>query len=386
MQNPLKLEKSLENRKAQHAFRQLSMKQDLIDFSSNDYLGLAASEEIFDNTHKILKDYLSKKNGSTGSRLLNGNSRLYNDTEESVATFHKAEAALIFNSGYDANLGFFSCVPQRGDLIFYDELVHASIRDGIKMANSKAFKFLHNDLEDLREKIKRNTVKTSINDQAIYIVTESVFSMDGDIPNLKELVEFADENNYFLVVDEAHAVGVFGNRGEGLLQQLKIEKKVFARIVTFGKALGVHGAAILGSNELKDYLINFSRSFIYTTALPPHSVGAIFAVYQYLSHIGEITLEIIKLHKNISFFKTEALNYKLELDLIPGDSAIQCLEVPGNDNVKAMAVFLQEKGFDVKAILSPTVQKGTERLRICLHSFNSEIEIAGLLKQMCSLK
>ncbi len=385
MHNPLKLEKSLENRKANDALRTLSLNQSLVDFSSNDYLGLAGSAVIYKNTTLLLRAYNLERNGSTGSRLLRGNNELFIAAEDLVANFHKAEAALIFNSGYDANIGFFSSVPQKGDLILFDELVHASIRDGIRMSHAKALKFRHNDLEDLRKKIGiASKYSTGKREHEIFIVTESVFSMDGDVPNLKGMAGMAETENCFLVIDEAHAFGVYGNKGEGLVQHQEIEDKVFARIITFGKALGCHGAAILGSVGLKEYLINFARSFIYTTALSPHAVAGIHTAYSYLQTTESQNIKIIKLRKNISLFKAEIINYKLENYFLPGDSAIHCCVIPGNVEVKTAANMLQENGFDVKAILSPTVAKGKERLRICLHSFNTEFEIENLVKLLAN--
>lgn len=385
MHNPIKLEKSLENRKANDALRTLSLNQSLVDFSSNDYLGLAGSAVIYKNTTLLLRAYNLERNGSTGSRLLRGNNELFIAAEDLVANFHKAEAALIFNSGYDANIGFFSSVPQKGDLILFDELVHASIRDGIRMSHAKALKFRHNDLEDLRKKIGiASKDSTGKREHEIFIVTESVFSMDGDVPNLKGMAGMAETENCFLVIDEAHAFGVYGNKGEGLVQHQEIEDKVFARIITFGKALGCHGAAILGSVGLKEYLINFARSFIYTTALSPHAVAGIHTAYSYLQTTASQNIKIIKLRKNISLFRAEIINYKLENYFLPGDSAIHCCVIPGNVEVKTAANMLQENGFDVKAILSPTVAKGKERLRICLHSFNTEFEIENLVKLLAN--
>lgn len=386
MREPLKLEKSLENRKELNALRILSLNKGLIDFSSNDYLGFAESKEIFQKAFSLLKKYQIEKNGSKGSRLLNGNNILFMDTEDYLAGFHKAEAALIFNSGYDANIGFFASVPKRGDVILYDELVHASIRDGIKMSDANAFKFRHNNMEDLHTMIKKPAIQTSQNQGSeIYIVTESVFSMDGDVADLKAIADLAETYDSFLVIDEAHALGAFGRKGEGLVQQEGLQDKVFARIVTFGKALGCHGAAVLGGNKLKEYLTNFARSFIYTTALPPHAVATILTAYQFLQTSEAQNSQIIKLRKNISLFKAEILNYELENNFIPSNSAIHCCVIPGNVEVKAVAGKLQEKGFDVKAILSPTVAKGRERLRICLHSQNTENEIESLVKLMANI-
>lgn len=384
MEFPKKLVQKLEIRKANNAFRKLGTPSDLVDFSSNDYLGFSKNETIFNNAHQFLIENGIKQNGATGSRLLSGNHQLYDVVESQLCQFHNSASALIFNSGYDANIGFFSSVPQRGDVILYDELIHASIRDGILMGNAKAYKFKHNDLDDLDGMLKR--IK---HDGHAYVVTESVFSMDGDSPDLVALSELCKKNNAYLVVDEAHAVGVFGENGTGLVQQLLLEHDIFARIVTFGKAMGCHGAAILGSYTLKEFLVNFSRSFIYTTALPPHSLATIKSAYSELSK----TEHINKLQDNIAFFKSEIQRTGLLVFLfgelpegqrgfIESHSAIHCCIIPGNETVKHMAQHIQENGFEVKPILSPTVPKGQERLRFCLHSYNSKKEISEVLQRL----
>ena len=373
---PSSLSSKLEIRKQNNALRQLSLPSKMIDFSSNDYLGFSQSEIIFNETHQYLIDNNFIHNGATGSRLLSGNHKLYQETEAFIAKFHQSEAALIFNSGYDANVGFFSAVPQKGDLILYDELCHASIRDGIQLSNAKAYKFDHNDFEDLEKLILRNP------DTVTYIVTESVFSMDGDCPNLEELVLLSDKYHCYLVVDEAHALGVFGSSGEGFVQLLGLQDHVFARIMTFGKGLGCHGAAILGSVELKDYLVNFARSFIYTTGLSPHSVATILIAYQ---HLKKDFTSILKLRENIVFFNQQKNLLSLKPLFVRSKSAIQSAIIPGNEKVKTIANQLQEKGFDVKAILSPTVPEGQERLRFCLHSYNSQEEISAVMHCIYSL-
>jgi 8-amino-7-oxononanoate synthase len=251
-------------------------------------------------------------------------------------------------------------------------LCHASIRDGIQLSNAKAYKFKHNDFEDLEKLIER--FQTELVE--VYIVSESVFSMDGDTPNLEELAQLSEKYNCHLVIDEAHALGVFGSTGEGLVQMLALQDKVFARIMTFGKGLGCHGAAILGSQELKEYLLNFARSFIYTTGLSPHSVATILVAYQHLESEKQ-TIE--KLRENIIHFNQEKNLLGLKPMFVRSKSAIQSAIIPGNQNVKSIAKKIQEKGFDVKAILSPTVPEGQERLRFCLHSFNSKEEISEAL-------
>ena len=373
---PKSLSDRLTQRIESHSLRKLGIPNNLIDFSSNDYLGLSRSEIVFNQTHEYLIQSNLKKNGATGSRLLSGNHKLYLETEDCIAQFHQSEAALIFNSGYDANVGFFSAVPQRNDIILYDELCHASIRDGILLSNAKAYKFNHNDFEDLEKIIVRNPNAT------LYIVTESVFSMDGDCPNMEELVVLSDKYNCFLVIDEAHALGVFGENGEGLVQMLGLENHIFARIMTFGKGLGCHGAAILGSEELKSYLVNFARSFIYTTGLSPHAVAAILVAYQSL---GSDKKSIHELKQNIIYFNQQLVLMGLKQLFVRSKSAIQSAIIPGNENVKSIAGELQKNGFDVKPILSPTVPEGQERLRFCLHSFNSKEEIGVVLQLLSKL-
>ena len=373
---PENLSAKLEARKKNNALRQLPLSNERVDFASNDYLGFSKSETIFNQTHEYLISRKIYQNGATGSRLLSGNHKLYHETEDFITQFHQSEAALIFNSGYDANVGFFGCVPQRNDIILYDELCHASIRDGIVMSNSKAYKFNHNDFEDLEKLILRNP------DTVIYIVTESVFSMDGDCPKLEELVSLSDTYHCYLVVDEAHALGVFGSKGEGFVQMLGLQDHVFARIMTFGKGLGCHGAAILGSAPLKEYLINFARSFIYTTGLSPHSVATILIAYQFLE-VEKKNIEILR--ENIIHFNQEKSMLGLKPLFVRSKSAIQSAIIPGNEKVKVIASQLQEKGFDVKAILSPTVPEGQERLRFCLHSYNSQEEISAVMRCIYSL-
>lgn len=378
MNFPEKLTEKLQKRFQNNALRQLGSNSPLIDFASNDYLGFARSEKIFDEVHHFLIASDLKQNGATGSRLLTGNFNLYTETEHLIAHFHDAETALLFNSGYDANIGFFSAVPQKGDFIIYDELIHASIRDGIQLSNARAYKFKHNDDEDLERLILKVKAATS----TIYVVTESVFSMDGDTPPLHEISTICQKHKAYFVVDEAHALGVFGNQGEGLVQLLDLQNQIFARIITFGKGLGCHGAVILGSTELKSYLVNFARSLIYTTGLSPHAVATIQMAYQNLAENNDVRDH---LRNNINIFNQQKQLLGLKPLFVRSKSAIQCAVVQGNEKVKNIAADMQRQGFNVKAILSPTVPEGQERLRICLHNYNTESEITALLKALSDL-
>lgn len=372
MRIPEFLLKKIEGRIEKNALRILPKDEKSIDFSSNDYLGFANDEFLFEEVHRYLVENKLKKNGGTGSRLISGNYSLYEETESLIANFHQSESAIIFNSGYDANIGLLSSILNRNDIVFYDEWIHASIRDGIQLSNSKSFKFRHNDIDDLESRLKNIGKEGNV----IYIVTESVFSMDGDSPNFKKLINLSKKYNCFLIVDEAHALGVFGKKGEGLIQSLGFENEVFARVVTFGKGLGCHGAAILGSKELKQYLVNFARSFIYTTSLPPHSIATIFFAYKKLI---KDEISVCQLKKNIIHFKKEITDKGYGSSFVNSNSAIQCIIVSGNKKVKDLAIKIKEQGFEVKAILSPTVPEGQERLRFCLHAYNSKFEISTLI-------
>lgn len=349
-------------------FRQLTSQNNLIDFCSNDYLGFARSSELNEKMDQFDLSESPLTTGSTGSRLLTGNSKFAEDLEAFIADYHNAEAGLLFNSGYDANIGLFSCVPQRGDTVIYDELVHASIRDGIRLGLENSFSFRHNDLSHLEIMLKK--AKGSI-----FVAVESVYSMDGDFSPLEEIVRLCTEHNAHLIVDEAHATGLFGKGGEGRVVELNLGNYIFTRIHTFGKALGCHGAIIIGSNLLRDYLINFSRPFIYTTALPFHCLKVIKNAYDILSKCND---KMLKLSSLINLFKLKIDTYS-HIDKIESSSPIQCIIINGNDRVKRVAQGVQNSGFDVRPIMSPTVPEGKERLRICLHAFNTEKEVIDLV-------
>lgn len=355
------LEKKLREREQANSFRVLRLNDGTIDFCSNDYLGIVQNKLIEGSVNKNLP------HGSTGSRLLSGNYMLIEETEKIIANFHDAEEGLIFNSGYDANIGLLSSVPQKGDVIIYDRLSHASIRDGIRLSFADSFSFLHNDVHDLEKKLSAAAKPQ----QNIFVVTESVFSMDGDIAPLKEISKLCEKYRAALIVDEAHATGVVGEKGEGLVQHLDLQQKCFARLYTFGKACGCHGAVILGSIQLKKYLINFARPFIYSTALPPSGVSAIAASYMLFPFMNK---EREHLNILISIFKKASLKYSAVNSVTP----IQAVIVPGNEEVKKIAGELQQNDLDVRAILYPTVPKGSERLRIVLHSFNTIDEVNKL--------
>lgn len=350
------LQTSLDERIAVNALRTLHSSHASIDFCSNDYLGIATHE---------LHQGIEANHGSKGSRLLAGNYPLAMETETTIATYHHAEAALIFNSGYDANMGVLSSIPQKTDTIIYDQLCHASIRDGIRLCNANAFSFIHNNMDSLEQKCK-------LAKGHIFIVTESVFSMDGDCCPLQDIVGIAKQYHAHIILDEAHAVGVIGVQGEGFAQSLQVHQDIFCRIYTYGKAGGCHGAAVVGSKRLQQYLINFARSFIYTTALPPISCMAIQNFYTLLP---QLTPEKKQLTANIELFKNSSLSF----EKLISDTAIQGILCNGNELAKSIAQTLQQNDIDVRAVLYPTVPKGKERLRIIIHSFNTTSNIHQLI-------
>ena len=358
------LRQKLLERVDQQAYRELRLPEGKIDFCSNDYLGIVRNAKF----SYVDESTGSFRQGSTGSRLLTGNYPLIEETERSIALFHQADAGLIFNSGYDANLGLLSCVAKKGDTILYDQLSHASIRDGIRLSLAQSFSFLHNDPVDLGKKIKPAQGN-------IFVVTESVFSMDGDMSPLGDLAELCISYGAHLIVDEAHATGVIGKKGEGQVQMLGLQEKCFARVHTFGKAVGCHGAIVLGTHSLREYLINFSRPFMYSTALPEAGVAAIQSGYQAFPNMDG---ERDQLHQLISLFQKEAK----ALQILGSPSPIQAVIVPGNQQAKDLARKVNNMGLDVRPILYPSVPRGTERLRIVLHSFNTAEELLLLIRTL----
>lgn len=348
-------------KKAQGLHRKLITVDDsVIDFCSNDYLGLAAKTDLFETENVGLKL------GSTGSRLITGNSKLAEETEAIIAQFHKAEAALVYSSGFMANVGLMPCLAGKDDTIISDEYIHASIIDGIRLSYATKYRFKHNDLEDLEAKLR-------VAKNRIIVVVESIYSMDGDEGPLSKIADLCGKYGALLIVDEAHSTGIYGENGAGLVCQYGLENRVYARVHTFGKALGFHGAAVVGSNVLRDYLINCSRSFIYTTAIPPPYYRQIQAIYNVLPQINRTELfDLIHYFRE----KTRSLN----VPIIDSFSPIQALIIGDNFKAKTIENQLLTNDLFVKAILSPTVPVGTERLRISIHSFNTKAEIDRLIE------
>lgn len=355
-----RLQENLNKRKEAGIVRSLKPRREGIDFYSNDYLGLAGNKELQSILVKQVIEKPELLSGSTGSRLISGNSCAVSQTEEFIAKEHQYSAALLFPSGYNANLALFSALPDRHDTIIVDEQIHRSVHDACRMSNARKRKFRHNDLNHLEHLLKRQNGHC-------FIAAESLYSMEGDLAPLKEMSELADKYNASLIIDEAHAFGVFGY---GLVQQYGLYEKVSAAVITYGKALGAHGAAVLCNDMVKSYLINFASPFIYSTASQGFQWTAIKTGYEFLKQSPELSE---KLHQNIQLFRKQALQTPSS-----DGSPVQAILIPDNERLKIMQSTLSENGFLTYAVYSPAVKEGAERLRICLHSFNTEEEIVTL--------
>ncbi len=338
------------------------------DFVSNDYLGLANNKALIHRIESRWQTHSPKQLGGTGSRLLSGNHGLYKELESLLREVFQAESVLVFNSGYQANQALIASVASRGERILYDELSHVCLKEGAWLSKAASFSFRHNDLQDLERRLKQDEkIRT-------FVVTESLFSMDGDFAPISEILDLCEKYNAYLIVDEAHTTGAYGKEGGGWLIDQGLAERVFARVYTFGKAMGAHGACIAGSRVLTDYLINFARSFIYTTSLPPHSVLSLIEAFHFLSENIELQST---LQDRINHYR---VTYEREIgEQSTSPSAIQPVWIKGSDKALEVSKYLQENGYQALAIRPPTVKTGTERLRISLHTFNSNASIDRLV-------
>lgn len=341
--------------------RTLQTAESGIDFWSNDYLGLARDLRVDPAAH-----------GATGSRLISGNYPALGELEKKIATHHRFPAARFFASGYLANLGLLSALSRRVDTVFYDELIHASLRDGIRLGQGRSYRFAHNDVAELAELLDKARP-----DGQAFVVTESRFSMDGDLGPIRELAEVCHRAGAHLIVDEAHASGLAGPLGGGWVAKLGLRDQVLATVVTHGKAFGAHGAAVLGARAMVDYLAATARPFIYSTAPPPAQVAAVSTAYDSLR--AEHETRYARLRQLIESFHYMVAAYDLSGHVPKNSGPIQIFRLPGNAAVLEAEAACRETGFLIKGIRSPTVAAGTERLRICLHAFNDEAEVVSLL-------
>lgn len=360
------LKNRLRQREMQGNLRRLHRFSSLTDFSSNDYLGLARSSSLAKAVREAWGEREKHSNGwgSTGSRLLTGNSEVVEALEDKIAAFHGYEAGVLFNCGYMANVGLLSAVGVEGNIIFFDAGVHASVRDGIRLGQASAFAFRHNDLHHLEERLKRGG---ACGDR--FICVESVYSTDGSRAPIPGLCALAERYGAHLIVDEAHAVGIFGPEGRGVVAEYSKMGSVFAQVVTFGKALGTFGAMVLGSHLLKQGLINFATSYVYTTALPEQMLMAIRCSYD---RFPRMELERRQLKELIRVFQQRCSGVSA--------TPIQPVRIQGNREGRRISQALAQVGFDVRPLLSPTVRRGSEVLRIALHAFNTKEELERLIE------
>jgi 8-amino-7-oxononanoate synthase len=333
--------------------------KEYIDLSSNDYLGLSSHPNMLAAAKKALEQFGVS---ASASRLLSGDLFLHHHLEERIATFKGKEKALIYNSGYQANLGIISALCKRGDVIFSDRLNHASIIDGILLSGARLFRFHHNDpnhLELLLRK-ERNKFREAL------IVTETIFSMDGDRSPLKEIVELKERYNCQVLVDEAHATGIFGRNGSGVVEEEGLTEKVDLIMGTFSKALGSFGAYVTGAKKMIDYLINSSRSFIYSTALPPSIIAT------NLASLDLIEKELFRrktLLANAAYFFKQLKKHGFK---VKGSSQIVPLIVGDIQKTIDLSQKLKEKGYWAPPIRPPTVPPSESRLRFSLTYYHNK--------------
>jgi len=404
----------LENRSS---LRKLQLRQG-IDLSSNDYLGFAEDSELrsdilfqfknHDSPRSLhndseKSDVLKSKNrsvdedqvlerfdfyplGSSGSRLLRGHLALFDEAENYLAEFCGQEDALIFPSGYQANLAVLSCLMKKEDTVFSDQLNHASLIDGIRLSQARKVVYPHNDVQRLKELLKSHSLhqKAELKPGQTFIVTESLFGMDGDFAKLRELVELAEEFQAYLIVDEAHATGLWGafqqNQGGGLVQSLGLTQKVLATLHPGGKALGVGGAWVAGSSELKSYLINFSRPFIFSTAPMPILALSLYQAARYWKSVGIQRAQLVLDHAS---FLRENLPEKLKHPILNANQGPILPIIVGENSVALKhSQLLKEQGFDIRAIRPPTVPENTARLRITVHFKQTREEIKRLVAHL----
>lgn len=350
----------LNQRKTEGTLRILKPKATGVDFYSNDYLGFARNTKL---QNLLLQQIISSPqllSGSTGSRLISGNSADVTETEKFIANAHQYESALLCSSGYKANLALFSTLPERHDSVIVDEKIHRSVHDACKMSHAKKIKFNHNQPEHLEHILKRQN-------GSCYVAIESLYSMDGDIAPIQEISRITEKYGAFLIVDEAHAFGVLGY---GLVDRYQLQHKTLATVITYGKALGAHGAAILCNELIKSYLVNFASPFIYTTSAPNLHWMAIKTGYDFLKTEAD---SLLKLQDNIKIFREQKLSAPSA-----ENSPIQAVLIPDCNRLKRLQQTLSDEDFLTYAVYTPTVKQGTERLRICIHSFNTEREITAL--------
>ena len=378
---------SLSERKQQHLYRQRRVLecpqgavvtvdgQSLINFCSNDYLGLANHPAVVAAFQRAANDYGV---GSGASHLVCGHSQIHHQLEEELADFVGRDRALLFSTGYMANIGVVTALLKKNDFIFEDKLNHASLIDAGLMSGARFQRFLHNDVDNLEKRLQK---VSDVSDARKLIVVDSVFSMDGDVAPLQQLSQLAAQHRGWLMIDDAHGFGVLGKSGAGSAEQYALDQNQLPILMaTLGKAAGCFGAFIAGSEELIETLIQFARPYIYTTAMPPAVAAASLAS---LAVIREDAPRRQHLHGLIAQFKAGAT--ELGLPLMPSDTAIQPVLIGDSHRALAISRALIKQGFYVAAIRPPTVPANTARLRITLSAAHSEQHVQQLLQSLAEV-
>ncbi|KAL7957308.1 PLP-dependent transferase [Trichoderma compactum] len=401
----------LSSRLSQGRLRRLTIPSSTsVDFSSNSYLSLSSNPAVKAAYVSFILPHLQSSSpeagfglGSGGSRLLDGNSAFTEDLERRIAQFHGADAGLLFNSGFEANTGLFACVPQKGDVIVYDELIHASVHDGMRLSRAQRIAFAHNkaydaatpsasskypSLDSLLKSLAQDS-QVSSGKKNIFIAVEGVYSMDGDLAPLQEIVECVEkrlpQGNGYVIVDEAHSTGMFGRQGRGLVCQLGLQDRIWARVHTFGKAMGCSGAIVLCSSTTRSYLINYARSFIYTTAMAFPSLASIRTTYDFLAqgHAESLVQNLQSLIHHMHTLLTQLIERhgpSPELFRINPEAPQSPILPLLTSRARNLAQHCQERGFTVRPIVAPTVPAGQDRVRVCLHAGNTVEEVEGLCR------
>ncbi|MEW6595340.1 MAG: 8-amino-7-oxononanoate synthase [Thermodesulfobacteriota bacterium] len=339
---------------------------ELLDFSSNDYLALGQHPALIAAATEALARYGT---GAGAARLMSGNFPVHQELEQAVASLKGQEAALLFGSGYAANLGIIAALAGRDDTIFTDRLNHASIYDGCRLAGARIARFRHNDLDHLEQMLRKHGAGDR---NKKLIVVESVYSMDGDCAPLRELVRLKERYGCLLMVDEAHATGVFGMNGGGIIEEEGVAGCVDLAMGTFGKALGSYGAYVAASQAMIAFLVNRARSFIFSTALPPSVAAASLAAVQLIQREPALRRE---LHERVAFFKDALRRGGMGADLGPS----QIIPIQFGESARAVAAAerLRAQGLFVPAVRPPTVPEGTARLRFSITRHLDQAELAA---------
>lgn len=381
------LRSELEKRKQQGLYRQHRILQSpqgaytningkkVLSFCSNDYLGLANNEEIKQAFVSAAEQYGV---GSGSAHLVNGHSQLHHECELMLAEFTGRDRALLFITGYMANLAVPSALLGRHDVMFQDKLNHASLIDAAKLSDARLVRYRHNDLDQLQRLIQQPRAQNS---SRRLIMSDGVFSMDGDKADVVGLSQVAASNHSHLMIDDAHGFGVLGPSGAGLCEELNLnQQQVPILMATLGKAIGVSGAFVAGSETLIETLIQKARPYIYTTASPPATAAA---VMKSITLIQQQAWRREKLLQLIEYFKKQMIS--LDCDLMPSSTAIQPILIGDNHRCLKISEGLFERGFHVTAIRPPTVPEGTARLRVTLNTHHEAEHIDALIRALHSL-